>query len=330
MLFSIDQSRLSKALKILQGIIQTRSAISVLSNILISTTEEGNIQITASDTSITIITICSGIIKHQGKCCISGSKLLKIIRLLPTDAIIEFKKLKNNWVELKSNKTIYKLAGTSVDLFPATPNLNLSEKRTIPLELLQNFINKTSFATAKEGFQNLFPGAKFLIENYIIKMITTDGHRLALIERELDESEKEIENVDTLIPLTTLKQIKKLSGKYLYYNETEHYHFFYDRKTMIISRKVSGRFPDYEKVIPYDCSYILKCNAKDLLNTINRISLVSDESNNSVSLLFKNNQITVSAKNKEIGDAREIIKAQYNQDNIGVAIVMEQNVTIFA
>src|SRR5205085_11219841 len=140
-------------------------------------------------------------IKQSGSMCIQARKLFDIVRLLE-DADVHFAKEENEWVKLTCGKSNFRLAGVSKDNFPEVPSFK-SAPMKLSAEIFNHFINNTAFAITNEQSRFTLSGAKFMIDGNHARMVTTDGHRLAFIQKYLGE-DTATENMDALIPKKAL------------------------------------------------------------------------------------------------------------------------------
>jgi DNA polymerase III subunit beta len=311
--FVIKQSALKEELGFVQGIVEKKSTIPVLSNILIESIGEGTIRIVGTDLDVTIRCEASADILQAGSMCIQARKLFDIVRLLD-NADVHFKKEDNEWVKLSCGKSNFRLAGVSRDQFPEVP-----EFRSTPLKLsakvFNHFIQHTSFAITNEQSRFTLSGAKFMVGDGKVKMVTTDGHRLAFIETDaaIDGT------MDALIPKKALTELTKISrdadGEISFGEDPNHIYFEVGGR-LLITRKLSGTFPNYEMVIPKGNDKTVTFDAEEMKSAIRRVSLMADERTRSVKLTVKNNEIEISSQAAEEGEAHESLQAEYNGEEV--------------
>jgi DNA polymerase III subunit beta len=311
--FVIKQSALKEELGFVQGIVEKKSTIPVLSNILIESIGEGTIRIVGTDLDVTIRCEASADILQAGSMCIQARKLFDIVRLLD-NADVHFKKEDNEWVKLSCGKSNFRLAGVSRDQFPEVP-----EFRSTPLKLsskvFNHFIQHTSFAITNEQSRFTLSGAKFMVGDGKVKMVTTDGHRLAFIETDaaIDGT------MDSLIPKKALTELTKISrdadGEISFGEDPNHIYFEVGGR-LLITRKLSGTFPNYEMVIPKGNDKTVTFDAEEMKSAIRRVSLMADERTRSVKLTVKNNEIEINSQAAEEGEAHESLQAEYNGEEV--------------
>src|SRR5436189_1440227 len=199
MQFVVSKQNLQKELAIVQGVVEKKNTIPVLSNILIESVGEGTIRITGTDLDVTIrCDMEAEEISTPGAICVQARKLFEIARLLP-DAPVSFQKEENEWVTVKCDRSRFKMVGVARDAFPEVPSFK-SAPTKVPAEVLKSLIDRTIFAITQEESRYTLSGAKFILDDEGAKMVTTDGHRLAYIAKSNVVKNGSSEAIDTLIP----------------------------------------------------------------------------------------------------------------------------------
>ena len=182
MQFVVSKQNLQKELGFVQGVVEKKNTIPVLSNILIESVGENTIRLTGTDLDVTIrCDMDAEDISTPGSICVQARKLFEIARLLP-DAPVTFKKEDNDWVTVTCDKTRFKMVGVARDAFPEVPSFK-SAPTKISAEVINAFVDRTIFAITQEESRYTLSGAKFILDDTGAKMVTTDGHRLAYVER---------------------------------------------------------------------------------------------------------------------------------------------------
>ncbi len=316
--FVIKQSVLKDELGFVQGIVEKKSTIPVLSNILVESVGENTIRIVGTDLDVTIRCEAAAEIKKAGSMCIQARKLFDIIRLLP-DTDVHFTKDENEWVKLNCGKSNFRLAGVSREQFPEVPSFK-SAPMKLSAEIFNHFIHNTAFAITNEQSRFTLSGAKFMIDGAMARMVTTDGHRLAFIEKQLSGN-SETGTMDALIPKKALMELTKIardSSGEVSFGEDENHIYFEVGGRLLITRKLSGSFPNYEMVIPKDNDKVAVFDAQEMKNAIRRVSLMADERTRSVRITIKPNEIEIGAQSSEEGEANEKIAADYTGEEINI------------
>ena len=311
--FKIKQSVLKEELGYIQGVVERKTTIPVLSNILIESLGEGEIRIVGTDLDCTIRCDAEAEIIKSGAICIQARKLFDIVRALDSGDV-HFKKEDNEWVTMKAGRASYRLAGVSRDQFPEIPQFKSTPLR-LPAETFAYFIRNTAFAITNEQSRFTLSGAKFIIGDGSAKMVTTDGHRLAYVERAIDDKEAVM---DTLIPKKALLELIKLSrgvGEVSFGEDPNHIYFETEGR-LLITRKLSGQFPNYEMVMPKDNDKSVVFDLEEMRNAVRRMSLIADDRNRSIRLNVREGEIEVTAQSAEEGEGTEVVQADYTGEAV--------------
>jgi DNA polymerase-3 subunit beta len=318
MKFRVKRNALLNELNLVQGVIEKKSTIPILSNILLECSGE-HIDIAATDLDVTIRCGCSAEIEEEGATTLAARRLFDIVRLLPEGADMEFTLLENDWVELHSGHSQYKIVALPRENFPSIPEY-APVTAQIPGGLFKGMIQRTMFAITQEESRYSLNGALLALLPGEIRMVATDGHRLALVSRSMDLPGVDME-VRALIPRKTLVEILKLIGDQdvmIDFGRDENHLFFSAAGKMIVSRVLAGQFPNYELVIPRDNDKYIVASARALGDGIRRAAVMSDEKLRSIRLSFKSGMIELTASSADAGEAREIVPVEYEGESLDI------------
>src|SRR5213076_2538718 len=212
MQFVIARGALQKELAFVQGVVERKNTIPVLANILIESAGEDSIRISGTDLDVTIrCDADADEVKIPGAICVQARKLFDIARLLP-DGPVSFRKEENEWVTVECDRAKFRLPGISKDTFPELPGFK-STPLKLPASLLKLLIDRTIFAITQEEGRYTLSGAKFELDKQGVKMVTTDGHRLAYVATK--DGLKDLDGeLDVLIPRKTLAELTKLTADF--------------------------------------------------------------------------------------------------------------------
>src|SRR5437868_2787212 len=311
--FKIKQSVLKEELGFIQGVVERKTTIPVLSNILIESLGENEIRIIGTDLDVTIRCDAEAEIKQGGSICIPARKLFDITRALESSDV-HFTKGENEWVGIKCGNAKFKLAGVSRETFPEIPQFKSTPMR-LPAETFNYFIQKTAFAITTEQSRFTLSGAKFIIADGTAKMVTTDGHRLAYVGRKIDDTEGVM---DTLIPKKALMELVKLARRdgEVAFGEDQNHLYFETEGRLLITRKLNGNFPNYEMVMPKDNNRSVIFGLDDMRSAVRRMSIMADERNRSIRMTIREGEIELSAQASEEGEGNEALPAEYEGEEI--------------
>ncbi|HBB87169.1 MAG TPA: DNA polymerase III subunit beta [Blastocatellia bacterium] len=318
MQFVVSKQNLQRELAYVQGVVEKKNTIPVLSNILIESVGENNIRLTGTDLDVTIRCDMDAEVSTAGSICVQARKLFEIARLLP-DAPVTFKKESNDWVTVTCDKTKFKMVGVARDAFPEVPS-SKSTPTKLSAEIIKSFIDKTIFAITQEESRYTLSGAKFIMDDTGAKMVTTDGHRLAYVERK-GVSKDGSEAIDTLIPRKTLAELTKLTAGFegdINLGLDNNHIFFEVGPRLLVSRMLYGQFPNYDMVMPKNNDKSVQFDCGLLNSAVRRVALMSDERSHAIRFHLEPNQLVISSQNAEEGEASETIQADYSGEETDI------------
>jgi len=317
--FSVTKSALLDELITTQGVVERKTTIPILSNLLVEA-HDGRVAITATDLELSVRTSCEAKVKKEGAATIPAKKLLELVRLLP-EGEIKFKLLDNHWVEIVSDKKKYKLVGMAKENFPALPVMPHVMVK-IPAAVLEGLISKTKFAISMEESRYTLNGGLLILKPDTLAMVATDGHRLALAETAYKLSGLNGE-VKVLIPKKAMDEVEKLSSvvgseAQMDFAKDESQLFFQVGHRLLISRILTGQFPNYEAVLPRDNNKSVVIERAELNDAIRRVSQLADQRSHAVKLAVSKEGIEISASSPEYGEAKETIDKEYKGEAISI------------
>jgi DNA polymerase-3 subunit beta len=313
--FTIKQSVLKEELGYIQGVVERKSTIPVLSNILIESLGEGSIRIVGTDLDVTIRCDAEADIKTPGAMCIQARKLFDIVRTLE-GGDVHFKKEENEWVKMKAGRANFRLAGVNREQYPEIPIFK-SAPLVLSAEIFNYFIQNTAFAITNEQSRFTLSGAKFMLADGVARMVTTDGHRLAFIEKAVPITGEE--KMDALIPKKALLELVKISrdsGGDISFGEDQNHIYFETDGRLLITRKLSGNFPNYEMVMPKDNEREVIFDLAEMKSAVRRIALMADERNRSIRMTVREGEVEVTAQSSEEGEGVEVVPADYKGEEV--------------
>jgi len=310
---SISKNDFMNALtKVASALPSRATSIYALQNILLEFKEgEGAIRISATDLEVSSVVDSPATVQEEGSLAVIGSKLIESIRELPDDEII-LSSSEKNVLNLKSGKTRFNLRGVSREEYPTLPVLTGEKSFKVSSKVLKEAIKKTIIAVSVNEARTFLTGAYFTIVDKKIRLVSTDGHRLALSDITAGEIGKEKKNVSVIIPARILliaaaafEPDEKIT---ISLSET---HVVFSGETGRFSgRLIVEKFPDYQKIIPKKFETSIKINRQVLLDTLRRVSVYSTGEMTPVSFNVKSGKIFLHAESPEFGDAQDEIEAE--------------------
>src|SRR5579864_3020488 len=281
--FTVSRSELVRELNLSQGVVEKKTTIPILSNVLVEA-EGSRIVLTATDLELGIRCSCPARVKKAGAGTIPARRLLDYVRLLP-DSDVQVKIQENHWASLVCGRSKTRIAGMSRESFPELPKMP-APLAEIPIGVLASMISKTVFAISSEESRFTLNGALLVLKKGGLIMVATDGHRLATVE-----STAELPGITgayrALLPRKAMLELQKLAGDssadaIVKFAGDENHLFFELGERLLLSRKLTGNFPDFERVLPKEHPHSVALNREEFKGAIDRVAQFSDERSRSI------------------------------------------------
>ena len=316
MQFEINREPLLKSLNFVQGVVEKKNTLPILSNVLIIA-EKNTLTITATDLDIIFFDSIDKLkIMNEGKITTSATVLYDILRKIPAGSEIKFELVENNKLSLKSDNSNFNLLCLPADNFPLVTDDFGKEKFNISSKNLLRILNKTKISVSNDDTRHYLNGIFFhptsIGQKKFLTAVATDSHRLS-------SSSTEFENDYNFSPLILPKKTAYMICTLIEENEnkiliqtTESKIKFTIGKTILISKVIDGKFPDYKKVIPQDNKNKLVVSSKDLTEALERVTSVSIDKREGVKLSITSNNVELSVNSANSGDGKESLKANYD------------------
>jgi len=311
--FTVSRADLVRELNLSQGVVEKKTTIPILSNVLLEA-DSNKIVLTATDLELGIRCSCAARVKKGGAGTVPARRLLDYVRLLP-DGDVQVKIQENHWANLVSGRSKTRIAGMSRESFPELPKMP-APLAEIPLGVLASMISKTVFAISNEESRFTLNGALLVLKKGGLVMVATDGHRLAMIESSAD-----LPGVTgayrALLPRKAMVEIQKLasdapSDAIVKFAGDENHLFFEVGERLLLSRKLTGNFPDYERVLPKEQPLTVALNREELKGAIERVAQFSDERSRAIRLTAAAGEFRVHSSVSETGESEESIPIEYD------------------
>jgi len=318
MKLSVEKDVLLKGIQTVQGVITTKATLPILSNILLEAYSD-KLTLIATDLEIGISCVIPANVHEQGAITIPAKKFIEIIKELP-DAVVALTAMKNNTVSINCEKAFFKLFGLPKDEFPKLPSFNEEDPVTLNQSALKDMLTKTSFAVSHDEARYVLNGILFSINGNNIKLVATDGRRLALIEKQLPAEKVKGEQV--IIPIKAVTELNKtlqMEGVVnIIINDSQA--MFKIDNTIIITRLIEGDFPNYSQVIPKESANKIKVDTKRFLTSTRRIGLLTNQDSQSIRLDLLKDKMVISKNSPEVGEGKDeidVVSQAQNELSIG-------------
>ena len=309
--FTVSKVELVKELSLSQGVVEKKTTIPVLSNVLMEA-QDDEITLTTTDLELGIRCVCAAAVKKPGASTLPSRKLLDYVRLLP-DADLNLKIGETHAAMITCGRSRTRIAGMSRENFPELP-VTPAALAQIPASLLANLIARTVFAISNEGSRYTLNGGLLLLKPDRITMVSTDGHRLAFIEAE-HAFESISGQLRALVPKKAMIEIQKLAieagtGATVGLSSDENNLFFQFGKRLLITRKLTGQFPDYERVLPRENERSATVNRDEMAAAIRRVSQFADERSHAIKVGMSAGELKLASSGSESGESEESLPVE--------------------
>lgn len=317
--FKIAQPEMEKCLQRIQGFINLKGANPVLSNVLIQTTGEG-IEVFATDYDIGLKGFYISSISEPGTVTLHGRRIYDIVRQLPDDEIT-FRHSGTGRCEVSCGKSNFKLAVIDPDEFPEMPKAPVDQLLNLDNEMFKDMLKKTSYAISQNESRMTLNGIFCEIVPDMIKVVATDGHRLAFVSRSVEFPVKE--PLSVIISRKSVMEITKLldeTDEKLQFVRTDNRIFFKLGTLLFFSREVEGSFPNYEQVIPKKQSKTAVVDVERTKQAIKRVATVAAEKSHLLNFQFKKGRLELSSEVSEIGEAHDEMEVEYSGEPFKIGL----------
>jgi DNA polymerase III subunit beta len=313
----INREDLLHPLQQVIGAVERKQTLPILGNVLFQT-NKGNLSLTATDLEIELITHLDIPVTEDILTTLPARKLLDICKALPDKSDIKFN-IEDNQVTLTSARSRFILSSLPGKDFPATEDIEPQITFDIPQKNLKLLIDKTAFAMAQQDVRYYLNGLLMELSKDFLRLVATDGHRLALSEY---ESENNI-SVDKqiIIPRKGILELARLlsnTDEIAEVNISNNHIRVETKQFTFTSKLIDGKFPDYNRVIPLDGNKTLTVDRELLKQSLHRISILSNEKYRGIRLTLGENNLSIQANNPDREEAEEEITVDFNEATLEI------------
>jgi len=318
MKFSINQQDLQKSLSYCQGVIEKRSTLPILSNVLLDASN-GKLTITATDLDLIFIHQISNIeILEEGRTTTSSSIMYDIVRKFSSGKKINFSNPSENKLHLESEKSIFNLNCINASEFPLTDeNFNENEFVIKSKELLK-LLNKCKFSVSNDETRHYLSGIFFhqtqIEDKIFLTAAATDSHRLSISKIRL---KNKIEFDPIILPKKTIFQLCSILEDFdgdIKISNVKSKIKFEINDSILISKLIDGKFPNYFQVIPKENQKKLEVDLKLFLNSVDRVASVSSDKKDGVKFSLSKDMLNLSVNNTNSGDGKESLIVKFDHE----------------
>jgi DNA polymerase III subunit beta len=317
MKFSISKEAFQQAINQVQHVVNSRTTLAILSNVLLRA-REGFLELTTTDLDVGVTCNVAAEVEIEGSTTLPARRLATIIRELPSD-IISISVDDKNVASIRSGPSFFKVNGLTSDEFPALPRFEDAREFTISQSVLRDSLKKTSYAISTDETRYVLNGILFSFKNNLLTFVATDGRRLAMAEQEVEFPQSQ--ETDIIIPTKAVNELARLCGDTgdVIIRVTQNQVGFDLGESFLLSKLVDGNYPNYRQVIPGEAKERIALEREVFLRAISRVALLANDKSNSVKFQFTAGQVEIIASSPDIGEARETVPINYKGAEITIA-----------
>lgn len=317
--FKIAADELKKALYRAQGIVERKTTMPILANVLVNATKSG-VTVTAFDLDIGIVSEHPAEVMKPGAVTLSARYVFDIVNNAP-EGTLTIKKLQNNYAEITSGNATFKIVGMAPEEYPKLPKEESAPLVKVSGTTLLEMVKKTSFAISTDETRYILNGVFFEPhEGGKVRMVATDGHRLALVERPLEGDFKLKSGV--IIPRKGLFELKRLLDEApeaeCHLGFAENSALFKKPGLTMVMRLIDGQFPEYQRVIPREGEKVVTLKRDAFMDGLKRIALLSADKSNAVKIALEDNKLIITSHNPDLGEAKDELNVAYRGGTITI------------
>lgn len=305
---------LLKGIQVVQNAVSTKSTLPILSHILIEA-KKNEIKLTTTDLEMGVSVSIEGETSEEGAITVPARKFSEIIKELSAQDAITIQIKKGQAISIECGKSYFKLMGLLKDDFPQLPDfsshIKSGESVKIPQKTLKVMIQLTSFAMSHDETRYVLNGILFSLKDKVLKLVATDGRRLAFIERDVPDTG----NIkkDVIVPMKTIQELNRNLG-----DEGDVIFYFKENQIqinigniLITSRLIEGEYPNYEQVIPKKTKEQVKINTQEFLQATRRANILTSQDSQSIRVNMVKDRMIISKTTPELGEVREELEVDY-------------------
>ena len=319
----ISRDELLVALQRVQGVVEKRNTMPILSNILLEAKQDG-IEVSATDLEIGMRALYKATVSEAGTLTVSARKLFEIIKEL-RDGEIELATAENNWLSIHAGKSQFKIVSLSAGDYPALPAIDKEGLTPLTSSNLLELIRKTLFAAGDNDARYILNGLLVTLvtgdKKTTLRLVGTDGHRLAVAEQEVAAGSKDApREIKAIIPKKAAHEIRRLleeggDGEPLM-GFTKKLMIFRKSGLLLTSSLMEGNYPNYQQVIPKESDKRILIDRVEFEGACRRVAVLARDKANAVKVTFSRGTVTLYANNPDYGEATEELPAEYKGETL--------------
>lgn len=317
MKLTLTRDNLQRGLSAVAGSVPTRTTLPVLSNLLLRAEEDGmTLSGTDLDTSVSLRIPAE--VTEQGAITVPAKKIQEIARELPPE-LVELS-TRGEMISLHCGKSRFRLNGLPAEEFPALPDVDFSECWTLRGADVRQLISHVAFAVSTEETRPILNGALWQVADGEMRMVATNGHRLAKMRQPLDTGELSDGPIDLIVHPRALHQVEKLFADEdpVEVARSENHLGFRGAGVAVFTRLIEGPYPNYEQVIPKDNDKVVVVGKQALNGAIRRMAIVASDQTHRVRMAMGGPALKFSVQTPDLGEASEELTVEYTGEPLEI------------
>ena len=311
----VDRDAFFRGLQLVHNIVEPRQTLPILANVLVEASGE-TIRVTATDLEVGARVTVPAKVAQAGTITLPARKLLEIVKELP-DAPLALRIQENAWAALKCGGASYKLVGLTPEDFPAVNPGETSRWLTVDGKMLRDMLGQTSFAMSHDESRYALNGLLLVIQEKEIRLVATDGHRLARASRPLSAGATPATGI---VPRKAVHEIARIlsAGEDVELAISENQFMLRMPNVLLMARLIEGNFPNYEQVVPKAHPHRITLSRAMVSAALRRVSVLSEERTRPVKFTLSPGTLKLSAYHPDFGEAEEALDVEYAGEEVSI------------
>jgi len=311
----LDRDAFVKGLQMVQNIVEPRQTLPILANVLMECEGE-QVRLSATDLEVGARVSIPARVAVKGAITLPARKIAEIVKELPA-AAVALRVHEGTSVSLRCGGVTYKLVGLAADDFPAVVPASPEAWVTVEARTLKEMLGQTSFAVSHDETRHALNGVLFSFQGKEVRLVATDGHRLALSSRAIGQG---VGGVTGIVPRKAVAEIMRVlgTGEDVQLAITENQFVLQMPNFVMTARLIEGQFPNYEAVIPRAHPGKLVISRMALMAALRRVAVMAEERNKPVKFILNPAALTLSAASAEAGEAEEVLEVSYSGEAVTI------------
>jgi DNA polymerase-3 subunit beta len=311
----VDRDAFLRGLQMVHNVVEPRQTLPILANVLLEA-QGDTVRMTATDLEVGVRVSAPAKVVVAGAITISARKLMEIVKELPA-APLSLKVQENAWVALRCGGVSYKLVGLTPEDFPAVGDGAGAGWITVDGKMLRDMLTQTTFAISHDESRYALNGVLFVVRDTELRLVATDGHRLALAVRALPAGAPPVSGI---VPRKAVQEVARIvgSGEEVQITVGENQFMLRMPNVLLIARLIEGTFPNYEQVVPKAHPHRIAIARGALTAALRRVSVLSEERTKPVKFVLSSGVLKLTAYSPDFGEAEEQVEIQYAGEEITI------------